>query len=61
MDYPIHELPMEEYRLWRLCSLLHCRPSELEEESALELDWLLAVDKIVKEFKAEKEAEANAR
>jgi hypothetical protein len=33
----------------------------LEDESAVELDWILAVDNLVKKFKAEKEAEANAR
>jgi hypothetical protein len=52
---------MDEYRTWRLCTILHCRPSELEDESAVELDWILAVDNIVKKFKAEKEAEANGR
>lgn len=38
---------MDEYRTWRLCSLMHCRPSELEDESAVELDWILAVDDAV--------------
>jgi hypothetical protein len=49
---------MDEYRTWRLCTILHCRPSELENESALELDWLLAVDDIVKQAKAEAEKRA---
>jgi hypothetical protein len=26
---------------------MHCRPSDLDTESALELDWLLAVDDAV--------------
>ena len=50
---------MEEYRTWRLCTLMSCRPSELEEESAIELDWLMAIDDMYKELKAEKEREAN--
>jgi hypothetical protein len=27
--------------------MLHCRPSDLESESAVGLDWLLAVDDAV--------------
>jgi len=34
---------------------MHCRPSDLDNESALELDWLLAVDDIVKKAKNEAE------
>ena len=52
---------MDEYRTWRLCTILHCRPSELEDESAIELDWLLQIDSIVKQAKAEKEKEAMDR
>jgi hypothetical protein len=33
--------------MWRLCTLLRCRPSELSGESAVTLDWLLAVDDAV--------------
>jgi hypothetical protein len=40
-------MPVEEYRTWRLCTLLHCRPSDLDDQSAIELDWLLAVDDAV--------------
>lgn len=52
-------LPLEEYRTWRLCTLLHCRPSELDGESAVELDWILAVDDAVSRARANKEREAN--
>lgn len=52
---------MDEYRTWRLCTILHCRPSELEDESALELDWLLQIDDVVKQVRAEKEKEAMDR
>lgn len=48
--------------MWRLCTLLRCRPSELEDESAIGLDWLLAVDDAVSRAKANIEkraAEAN--
>lgn len=33
--------------MWKLCTLLHCKPSDLDDESAVELDWLLAVDDTV--------------
>lgn len=33
--------------MWKLCTLLRCTPSALESESAVELDWLLAVDDTV--------------
>jgi hypothetical protein len=46
-EYEAGELPLEELRTWRLCTLLHCRPTQLDEESAVELDWLLAVDDTV--------------
>lgn len=49
---------MEQYRTWRLCTLLHCRPSELLDEPALTLDWILAVDDIVARVRADKEKEA---
>jgi hypothetical protein len=49
---------MEEYRTWRLCKLMSCRPSELDEESAINLDWLLAIDAMYEELKAEKERES---
>jgi hypothetical protein len=43
--------------------LLHCLPSDLDDESAVELDWLLAVDDTVEKVKRtleEKEAKKNA-
>jgi hypothetical protein len=49
---------MDEYRTWRLCTLLHCRPSDLEDESAIELDWLLAVDDAVSTARRNKEEAA---
>jgi hypothetical protein len=51
-------VPLEEYRTWRLCTLMRCRPSELEDESAVTLDWLLAVDDAVARARANKEREA---
>lgn len=35
---------MRKYRIFRLCRLLGCRPSELLEESAVTLDWMLAIE-----------------
>jgi hypothetical protein len=55
-------LPAEEYRTWRLCKLLHCPPSALDDESAVTLDWLLAVDDAVTRAQnnmQEREARAN--
>ncbi|MGA5819733.1 hypothetical protein ACPC54_17970 [Kitasatospora sp. NPDC094028] len=42
----VTDFPAEEYRTWRLCTLLHCLPSQLDDESALALDWLIAVDDV---------------
>jgi hypothetical protein len=41
-----------------LCTLLHKTPTELEDESAVKLDWLLAVDDTVAEFKYEQQKKA---
>jgi len=49
---------MEEFRMWRLCTIMHCRPSELENERAIDLDWLLEIDSVWKQFKAEQEKAA---
>jgi hypothetical protein len=38
--------------------MLHCLPSELENESAAKLDWLIAVDDTVAKLRREKEEEA---
>lgn len=46
-EYEVTEIPYEELRTWRLCTLLRCPPSALDGESAVELDWLLAVDDTV--------------
>jgi hypothetical protein len=46
-EYDTADLPAEELRTWRLCTLLKKLPSELEDESATGLDWLLAVDDTV--------------
>lgn len=35
---------MRRYRIYRLCKLLGCTPSQLLEESAVDLDWLLAIE-----------------
>lgn len=40
----MHLLPNDHVRTYRLCTLLHKSPSELENEPASELDWLLAID-----------------
>lgn len=56
--YGDDEFPSEEYRTWRLCTMLHCLPSELENESAAKLDWLIAVDDTVAKLRREKEEEA---
>jgi len=35
---------MRRYRIFRLCKLLGCKPSDLLEESAVDLDWMLAIE-----------------
>jgi len=57
-EYSDDEWPSEQYRTWRLCTLLHCRPSDLENESAVQLDWLLAVDDEVAKLRHDKEKAA---
>ncbi|MFI0894895.1 hypothetical protein [Streptomyces sp. NPDC020983] len=54
-EYEPGELPTEELREWRLCTLLHCPPSSLDGESAVRLDWLLAVDDTVARARANRE------
>lgn len=39
--------------------MLHCRPSDLDTESAVELDWLLAVDNTVAKVRADQERRAS--
>ncbi|MET8624534.1 hypothetical protein ABZW30_12385 [Kitasatospora sp. NPDC004669] len=51
-------IPAEEYRIWRLCTLLHCTPSQLDDEAALTLDWLIAVDDTVAKARATLERRA---
>ncbi|PJN00791.1 hypothetical protein CG740_23075 [Streptomyces sp. CB01201] len=57
-EYRSHEIPDEEYRTWRLCTMLHCLPSDLEQQSAVDLDWLLAIDNTVAKVRAEQERRA---
>jgi hypothetical protein len=38
---------------------LHCRPSDLDGESAIALDWLLAVDDTVEKTRRKIEERAN--
>ncbi|MEV6046034.1 hypothetical protein [Streptomyces xanthochromogenes] len=38
--------------------MLHCRPSDLDDESAVDLDWLLAVDNTVGRLRADQERRA---
>jgi len=45
------EVP-EHLRTYRLCVLLKKVPSELENESAVTLDWLLAIDNVYREVRA---------
>ena len=35
---------MRKYRIFRLCKLLGCKPSDLLNESAVTLDWMLAIE-----------------
>ncbi len=35
---------MRRYRIFRLCKLLGCKPSDLLDESAVDLDWMLAIE-----------------
>ncbi|MFB7907642.1 hypothetical protein ACFC1T_14515 [Kitasatospora sp. NPDC056076] len=58
MAVPADRIPAEEYRTWRLCTLLHCLPSQLDDESALTLDWLLAVDDVAAKARATMERRA---
>jgi len=44
-------LPEEELRTYRLCKLLGCLPSQLEEEPGVMLDWILAIDDTITETK----------
>jgi hypothetical protein len=44
LHYRPDELPMRRLRTYRLCKLLHCTPSALLDESAVDLDWLLAIE-----------------
>jgi hypothetical protein len=39
--------------------LLHCRPSELDHESAVTLDWVLATDDAVQKARKTVEERAN--
>jgi hypothetical protein len=43
--------------MYRLVKLTHRLPSELDEEPAHTLDWLLAIDETVLSVRAEKEGE----
>jgi hypothetical protein len=38
--------------------MLRCLPSELENESAVKLDWLIAVDDTVAKLRKEREEES---
>jgi len=49
---PVKELP-PQWREYQLVKLTGRLPSELDEESAHRLDWLLAIDAAVDEVKAE--------
>lgn len=35
---------MEQWRIYRLCKLFGCTPSELDDQPAVLCDWLLAID-----------------
>lgn len=54
---PVDSLP-DEWRTYRLVKLTSRLPSELDEEPAHVLDWLLAIDGVVAEV-AEQERRAN--
>jgi len=36
----------EQIRLYKICTLLHCLPTEIEEQPAALIDWILAIDDI---------------
>jgi hypothetical protein len=43
----------EHWRTYRLATLLHKLPSEIENESASTLDWILAIDQTFKQVQSE--------
>ncbi|PJM98132.1 hypothetical protein CG740_37245 [Streptomyces sp. CB01201] len=57
-EYDPVDLPAEEYRTWQLCTMLHCTPNDLDDQSAVQLDWLLAVDHTVARLRADQERRA---
>lgn len=57
-EYGSSEVPEEEYRTWRLCTMLHCLPSDLDNQPAVDLDWLLAIDNTVAKVRADQERRA---
>ncbi|WP_267895445.1 hypothetical protein [Streptomyces sp. CB01201] len=38
--------------------MLHCTPNDLDDQSAVQLDWLLAVDHTVARLRADQERRA---
>ena len=41
------------WREFRLCRLLRCTPTELEDQSAVKLDWFLQFDGMLAEIQDE--------
>lgn len=60
-EYEATDLPMEQAREYRLCTLLHKTPSELDHEPSKRLDWLLAVDTAVTRAKEDAQERINRR
>jgi hypothetical protein len=40
--------------------MLHCLPSDLDNQPAVDLDWLLAIDNTVAKVRADQERRAHA-
>lgn len=49
----------EEYREYLLASTFGYTPTEIDEQPAVRLDWLLACHGVVENFKADKQKEAS--
>jgi hypothetical protein len=60
-EYGPDEYPSEEFRIWRLVTLMGCKVTDIDDQPATALDWLLAVDDTIAKYRHEKEEEAYRR
>lgn len=44
--------------MWRLVTLMGCKVTDIDDQPAAKLDWLLAVDDAIAKFRHDKEEEA---